>query len=143
MSVREIIRLAEIRSLSNSWRNVKVMGLRSLSKNDRQIFIPWQTKLGLIRLLHILVNMRVEEERVHTPREWLDPSIQKLESRRRREFATVLVLDVLDVGNVLSFRIVNPSNTNSDSRDANIEADFPPQVRGLSSVVGKGFVGFR
>jgi hypothetical protein len=58
--------------------------------------------------------MRVEEERVHTPREWLDPSIQKLESRRRREFATVLVLDVLDVGNVLSFRIVNPSNTNSD-----------------------------
>ena len=58
--------------------------------------------------------MGVEEQGIHTPREWLEPSIQILESRCRREFATVLVLNVLDMGTVFGFQIVNPGKTNSN-----------------------------
>jgi len=58
--------------------------------------------------------MGVEEQGIHTPREWLDPSIQIFESRCRREFATVLMLNVLDMGTVFSFYVVNPGKTNSN-----------------------------
>jgi len=87
--------------------------------------------------------MRVEKKGVNTPREWLEPSVQKLKFGCKRELAAVLVLDVLNVGTVLAFHIVNPGKTNSNSWDANVEADFPPQVRGLSSVVNEGLVGFQ
>ena len=58
--------------------------------------------------------MRVEEQRVHTPREWLESSIQIVETRCRGEFAIVFLLNVLDVGTVFSFHIVNPGKTNGD-----------------------------
>jgi hypothetical protein len=58
--------------------------------------------------------MRVEEKGVHAPREWLEPFVQILESRCGREFATVLVLNVLDMGTVLGFYIVDPGKTNSN-----------------------------
>ena len=47
--------------------------------------------------------VRIEEKGVHAPREWLEPSIQKFIPRCGREFATVFVLDVLDVSTVFTF----------------------------------------
>ena len=56
----------------------------------------------------------VIEKGVHTPGERLDPSIHIIESGLRREFATVLMLNVLDVGTVFSLHIVHPGYTNSN-----------------------------
>jgi hypothetical protein len=65
--------------------------------------------------------MRVEEKGVHAPREWLEPSIQILESRCGRELATVLVLNVLDMGTVFGFYIVDPCKTNSNLQMGQLE----------------------
>ena len=65
--------------------------------------------------------MRVEKQGVHTPRERLESSIQVLESRCRREFATILVLHMRDVSTVFSFHIVNPGKTNSNLKKVQLE----------------------
>jgi len=86
-------------------------------------------------LLHVLVRVRVEEQRVHAPGERLGAPIEEVVGRGFGKFTAVFVLDVLDVGSVLDFGVVDPGGADSDSRDANVETDLPPQVSGLSSMM--------
>lgn len=115
------------------------MKLGKCLQNEMFIFNDRQVKL--LRVFHILVDMRVKKQGIHAPRERLQPLVQMLESGCGREFTTVLVLNVFDVGTVFSFHIVDPGKANSNGRKANIEADFPPQVGGLSCMVNEGFIG--
>jgi len=92
--------------------------------------------------MQILVDMWVEKKGIHAPRERFDSFVHVLKSGCGREFATVLMFNVFNVSTVFSFHIVDPGKTNRNSRDANIKADFSPQVGSLSSMVNEVLFGF-
>lgn len=58
--------------------------------------------------------MRIEEQAVGSPRVGFDPLVQIFEFGSGREFATVFVLDVLDVSCVLNFGVINPRYADGD-----------------------------
>lgn len=89
----------------------------------------------------VLVDIGVEEQRVNAPRERLCTPVHVVIRRRLREHSAVLLLDVLDVGMVLNFGVIYPSNADNDSWDTGVVTNFSPEIRCLSGVVGKSLVG--
>lgn len=58
--------------------------------------------------------VRVPEQRVVTPGEGLGAPVQVVVGRGLRHLASVLVLDVLDVGSMLSLGVVDPGGADSN-----------------------------
>ena len=58
--------------------------------------------------------MRVEEQRVHTPGERLGAPVEEVVGRGFGEFTTIFMLDVLNVGSVLDFSVVDPGSADND-----------------------------
>jgi len=77
---------------------------------------------------HVLVGMGVEEERVHSPREWFTTHVEVFVVGRERDMAIVLSLEVLHVLSVLGLNLFHPEVTSGDCGDAKIEADLTPEV---------------
>jgi hypothetical protein len=61
----------------------------------------------------------VEKERVRAPRIRLGPSVEIVVRGSLREFTTMLRFEVLNVGSVFGFHVVDPCNT-----DGNYTASF-------------------
>lgn len=58
--------------------------------------------------------MRIEEQGVNSPREWLSPEVKVRVRRRLRNMSIVFCSKVLQMCSVFSFGVANPSNTDSD-----------------------------
>lgn len=106
------------------------------SRRNKKIVILRQTQLFLSS--HILVDLRVEEQRVHAPGEGTVADVQVLVGRGLGELAAVLVLEVLLVLRVILLNAVGPSGGDNDARDADVVADLPPEVGGLCCVSASG-----
>lgn len=58
--------------------------------------------------------MGVEEQGVHAPGEGLGAPVEELVRWGFGQFTAVLVLDVLDVGSMLGFGVVDPGSADED-----------------------------
>jgi len=79
--------------------------------------------------------MGVEEETVRTPREWLDPPIQKIVRWYLGQMATMFFLEVLLMFSVFGLNIPYPNNDSGSGRDANEKADPTPKCSRACSMV--------
>jgi len=83
--------------------------------------------------------MRVEEERVRSPREGLGTNIEVLIVGRERDVTIILSPEVLLVLSMFSLNLLYPEVASRDCRETAIEADLAPEVGGVYSVMLYGF----
>lgn len=86
-------------------------------------------------LVHVLLELRVEEKRVVSPREGTRTTVQELVGRRLGVLALVIVNEVLDVSLMFLLEVAGPESSSDNSRSANVEAYLAPHISGLGSMM--------
>jgi len=106
--------------------------------------IFWNTK-HLLRILflgssgHVFIGMRVEEERVRSPREGFGTNVEVFVVGREREVTIILRPEVFLVLCMFSFNLLHPKVTSRDCGETAIEANLAPEVRGVFGMMYYGF----
>jgi len=103
----------------------------------------WKEKCPLEILLlsirHVLVGVRIEEERIRSPGERLDTNIEVIVGGREREVAIVLSHEMFLVLSVFTLNLLHPEVTSRDCGETGVEADLTPEVGGVNGMVFDGF----
>lgn len=84
---------------------------------------------------HIFVDGSVEEQSVGSPGIRPDATVQVLIGRGLREFAVILMPEVVQVLLMGNFKLVYPGTACNDGREADVVADLSPEVTGFCTVV--------
>jgi len=84
--------------------------------------------MHLLAVSHVFVDMRVEEEAVHAPREGLRALVHVVVGRHFGEFAPVLFLEVSLMFRVFGLSIANPSKAHSSDGETDVKADSSPKL---------------
>jgi len=70
----------------------------------------------------------VEEQRIRAPREWLESTIEIVVRWCLRQFTTMFFLEMFYMLGVFGFNFDGPGQAYSDSWNADIIADFAPEI---------------
>jgi len=94
----------------------------------------------LLCFRHVPLNLGIEEQRIHAPREGSFPDVQIFVWRRLRKLSVVLMFQMFIVRRVFHLQIVDVGRDNGNCGKADIVGYLAPEIRGFNSMVNDGLL---